>query len=121
MSEENLKESLNKLLLKLNLSEHFDSFWEYVKNGNINANLRYLINFNENSKKAMDLIREAELMTLKKITQENLLQEEVTPQVIKVRFFPYLKTMVNLVWSAVRYPTKTTEIDLNTGNIIKRY
>ena len=43
------------------------------------------------------------------------------PEVVRIGFIPYLRAMLNLVWSAFRHPTKTTEIDLMTGRIVRHF
>jgi hypothetical protein len=43
-------------------------------------------------------------------------QEEFAP--IRIRLWPYLRTMAMLAWSAFRHPCTTTVIDSTTGRII---
>jgi hypothetical protein len=44
-----------------------------------------------------------------------------TPTVIRVGFVPYLRAMWNIFWSSFRHPTKTTEIDLKTGRVVRHF
>lgn len=38
---------------------------------------------------------------------------------IRISPFAYIRAMADIAWSAFRYPTKTTIIDLQTGKIIE--
>ena len=44
---------------------------------------------------------------------------EPMPQDVLIGWGPYLRTMLNLVYSAICNPTTTTKIDMTTGKIIK--
>ena len=43
------------------------------------------------------------------------------PVVTRIGLVAYLLAMWNLLWSAIRHPTKTTEIDLMTGQIVRHF
>ena len=38
---------------------------------------------------------------------------------VRISPIAYLRTMFNIAWSAFRYPTTTTVIDLGTGKIVE--
>jgi hypothetical protein len=46
-------------------------------------------------------------------------ERESTPIVISP--LAYLKTCLAILWSALRHPLQTTEIDMTTGHVVRRY
>jgi hypothetical protein len=40
---------------------------------------------------------------------------------VHIPLIAFLKTCGLIFWSAIRYPSKTTEIDLSLGQIVRRY
>ena len=40
---------------------------------------------------------------------------------MSIQLLPFLRTMAVLLWSALRHPFKTTEIDLSTGKVVRHY
>lgn len=45
----------------------------------------------------------------------------VEPVMVRISPFAFLRTMANALWTTLRYPTRTTEIDLTTGRVLRNY
>lgn len=42
-------------------------------------------------------------------------------RVCRITLSAYLRAMWSLLWSAFLYPTRTTEIDLTTGRVVRHF
>jgi hypothetical protein len=42
-------------------------------------------------------------------------------QEIRIPPLAFLRSMAVILWSALRHPFQTTEVDLSTGKVIRRY
>jgi hypothetical protein len=50
-----------------------------------------------------------------------LTSKQERPTVVRVGLVAYARSMWNLFWSALIHPTKTTEIDLMTGRVVRHF